>query len=171
MPRYASLSPHLSIADLEQRYRTARDPVGRTHWHRLWLVAQGRHVPEVAHLVGYSPNWVREIIRRSNAAGAAGIGDRRLTNPGQRPLRDAAQREERRQVLGASPPDGGLWTGPKVAAWMAERLDRPISPQRGGEARRALGFTPQRPRPRATRADPAAQTAFNKGGSRARSRP
>ena len=30
---------------------------------------------------------------------------------------------------------------------------------------RRLGFTPQRPRPRETRADPAAQAAFKKGGS------
>ena len=30
---------------------------------------------------------------------------------------------------------------------------------------RRLGFTPQRPRPRETRADPEAQAAFKKGGS------
>jgi len=30
------------------------------------------------------------------------------------------------------PADGGLWTGPKVAAWMSELLGRPVSAQRGG---------------------------------------
>jgi len=29
------------------------------------------------------------------------------------------------------PADGGLWTGPKVAAWMSELLGRPVSAQRG----------------------------------------
>jgi len=28
------------------------------------------------------------------------------------------------------PADGGLWTGPKVAAWMSELLGRPVSAQR-----------------------------------------
>ena len=44
-------------------------------------------------------------------------------------------------------------------------LERPVSEQRGWEWMRRLGFTPQRPRPRETRADPEAQAAFKKGGS------
>ncbi|MDQ3540452.1 MAG: winged helix-turn-helix domain-containing protein [Chloroflexota bacterium] len=48
---------------------------------------------------------------------------------------------------------------------MADRLGRPTGEPRVWEAMRALGFTPQRPRPTATRADPAAQDAFKKGGS------
>lgn len=163
MPRYSTLSPHLSVSDLEQRYRTARDPVERSHWHMLWLVACGQRLPVVARLIGYSANWVREIVRRYNADGAEGTGDRRLTNPSQRPLLTPVLREDLRVALTAPPTDGGLWTGPKVAMWMSEHLDRPVSPQRGWEALRALGFTPQRPRPRATHADPAAQAAFKKG--------
>src|SRR3954451_25103043 len=31
----------------------------------------------------------------------------------------------------APPADGGLWTGPKVATWMAARLGRQVRPQRG----------------------------------------
>jgi len=33
------------------------------------------------------------------------------------------------------PADGGLWTGPKVAAWMSELLGRPVSAQRGGSTK------------------------------------
>jgi transposase len=54
--------------------------------------------------------------------------------------------------------------GRQVAAWMSRVLGRPVSPQRGWEWLRRLGFTPQRPRPRETRADAAAQEAFKKGG-------
>jgi transposase len=71
-----------------------------------------------------------------------------------------------REVLSGAAPDGGLWTCRKVATWMAERLGRPVGEVRGWEAMRALGFSPQRPRPRATLADADAQIAFKKGGSK-----
>ncbi len=165
MPRYAAVAPHVSVEDLAQRYRQAHDPVARTHWQLLWLVAQGRRVPEVATLVGYTADWVRIIIRRYNADGPAGMVDHRQTNPGARPLLTLETREALRTALAEPSPDGGLWTGHKVAMWMAERLGRPVHDVRGWEVMRALGFTPQRPRPRATTADPEAQAAFKKGGS------
>lgn len=109
--------------------------------------------------------WVRTIIGRYNADGPTGLTDRRHANPGQPPLLTLALREELRQALTTAPPDGGVWTGRKVATGMAEPLGRPVGEVRGWEAMRSLGFTPQRPRPTATRADPAAQDAFKKGGS------
>ena len=48
---------------------------------------------------------------------------------------------------------------------MSEALGRVVSVQRGWEGMRRLGSTPQRPRPRETRADPAAQEACKQGGS------
>ena len=166
MPRRATVGAHLPVGDLQRRYRQAADPVERAHWQIVWLVASGQRVPEVAALVGYTANWVREIVRRYNADGPAGLADRRQHNKGQPPLLDAALREERRQALIGPASDGGIWTCAKVAAWMGERLGRPVGEPRGWEAMRALGFTPQRPRPRATTANPAAQAAFKKGGSR-----
>lgn len=163
MPRYATIAPHVSVADLEHRYRSCRTVVERTHWHGVWLVARGSRVPEVASLVGLDANWVRELIRRYNAGGPDALIDQRRHNPGQPPLLDAAARTDLETALDGPAPDGGLWTGPKVAAWMATRLDRPVSPQRGWEAMRQVGFTPQRPRPRSTTADPDAQEAFKKG--------
>jgi len=171
MPRYVTVAPHLPPAELAHRYRHTHDPVERTHWHLLWLVTEGRHVPEVAHLVGYTANWVREIIRRYNAEGPAGVADRRQHSRGHPPLLSPAPREELRHALGGPAPDGGLWSGPKVAAWMATRVGRTVGVPRGWEALRTLGFTPQQPRPRAVTADPAAQAAFKKGGSRPRSTP
>lgn len=115
MTRYVTVSPHPPLDDLGQRYRQAHDPVARSHWHVLWLMAQGRHVPEVAMLVGDTANWVRAIVRRYDADGPAGIADRRQTNPAAAPLRSPALREELRDARCGLAPDGGLWTSPKVA--------------------------------------------------------
>lgn len=170
MPRRLRLSPHLSVDELEHRYRSCRSMVERGHWHLLWLVARGMGVPDAATLVGYRADWARTLLHRYNAEGPAGLRDRRQDNHGRAPLLDASQLEALRVALGDAPPDGGVWTGRKVAAWMEARLGRPVAAVRGWEALRRLGFSPQRPRPRATTADPEAQDAFKKGGSSAPSR-
>jgi transposase len=171
MPRRLVVAPHLALDELEQHYRTCRHVVERTHWHMVWLVAQGRAATEVAGLVGSHPNRVREIVHRYNTEGPESLRDRRHDNRGRSPLLDAAHRERLRAALAGPAPDGGLWTGRKVAAWMADHLGRPVAVQRGWEAMVALGFSPQRPRPRATTADPEAQAAFKRGGSSAPSIP
>jgi hypothetical protein len=51
---------------------------------------------------------------------------------------------------------------------MSAELGRPIGAQRGWEALGQLGFTPPRPRPGETRADPVQQETFKKGPGRGR---
>jgi len=169
MPRRATIADHLSVAELEQRYHTTRDVIERGHWHAIWLVANGHPVDETAAIVGYSVVWLRTLIRRYNAEGAAGIGDRRHANPGGTALLSAADRVPLRTVLGEPAPDGGLWTCQQGAAWMSVRLGRPGSEKRRWDALPRLGFSPQRPRPCETRADPTIQAAFQKGGWQASS--
>jgi transposase len=164
MAQRIKLAPHLTVEELEQRYRGSVDPVERSQWQILWLLAGGMATAQVAQVTGYGVRWIQEIARRYRA-GPEAIGDRRHTNPGQAPLLDATQQEALRQALAGPAPDGGLWTGRWVAHWMSQTLGRPIHVQRGWEWMRRLGFTPQWPRPRETRAEPAAQEAFKKGGS------
>ena len=163
MPRCVSLIPHLPAADLERRYRASRDPVERSHWHIVWLASQGHSGTAVARLTGYSDTWVRTLLHRYNDQGPAGLVDRRHANPGQPPLVSPAVDEELRVRLAEPPPDGGLWTSPKVAAWLSQRLGRTVSSQRAWETLQRIGFSRQQPRPRARAADPAAQAAFKKG--------
>ena len=59
-----TIPPHLSVDEVEQRYRRATDPVARSQWQMLWLLASGMPTAEVARVTGYSGNWVREIARR-----------------------------------------------------------------------------------------------------------
>lgn len=155
---------HASAADLAARYRAARDPVERSQLQIVWLLTRERTRAEVAAATGYSPRWVREVVRRYNAAGPDGLGDRRHADPGAAPLLDAAGQAALKQALAQPPPDGGLWTGPKVAAWIAARAGRsPVAPVRGWESLRRFGHTRQVPRPRHARgADAAARAAFQK---------
>ena len=162
--RRLQLTPHLSLDELEQRYRRADDPVARSQWQIVWLLAGGTATAAVARSTGYSVNWIREVARRYRETGPAGIGDRRHANPGARPLLDTEQQAQLQAALAGPAPDGGLWTCRSVAAWMSAVLGRPVSTQRGWEWMRRVGFTPQRPRPHETRADPQAQEAFTKGG-------
>ena len=164
MAQKMTVAPHLTVKELEARYRGAGDPVARSQWHILWLLAGGMRTAEVAHVTGYGVRWIQEIARRYRDGGPAAVGDRRHANPGAAPLLDRGQQARLRTALAGAAPDGGLWTGRQVAAWMSRALERPVSPQRGWEWMRRLGFTPQRPRPRETRADPAAQEAFKRGG-------
>ena len=163
MARRLVIAPHLTVTELEQRYRGAGDPVARSQWQILWLLADGMPTTEVARVTGYSVRWIQELARRYRA-GPQAIGDRRHGNPGAAPLLNREQQAQLRGALAGSAPDGGIWTCRSVAAWMSQTLGRPVSPQRGWEWMRRLGFTPQRPRPKETRADPTAQEAFKKGG-------
>jgi transposase len=162
-----AVAGHLSAAELGRRYRAARDRVERSHLQVVRLLAQGRGRGEVARIMGLSGVWVAEIVRRYNAAGPDGLGDRRRRDAGARPLLDAAGEAALRAALTAPPSDGGLWTGPKVAAWMAARLGRKVWPQRGWDYLKKLGYSPQVPRPRhAKAASPEEQAAYEKSSPR-----
>lgn len=164
--RRLTIPPHLALDELEQRYRRATDAVARSQWQMVWLLSGGTPTAEVARVTGYSVTWVREVAKRYREEGPAGVGDRRHGNPGAAPLLDVAQQERLRAALGEPALDGGIWTCRHVAAWIGDAIGRPVDPARGWEWMRRLGFSPQRPRPRETRADPDAQEAFKKGGSR-----
>lgn len=160
MPKTLRLTPHHPTEELERLYRQERDPVARSHLQIIWLVSQGRRTREITAATGYSSRWVQELARRYNADGIAGLADGRHTNPGGTFLLSPAQRQALDAALDAPPPDGGLWSGRKVAAWIAAETGRPVPPQRGWEYLRRLGRTPQVPRPAHALADAAARAGF-----------
>ena len=73
----ASITPHLSTAELEARYKTANDSISKSHFHALWLLSSGLEVDEVAELLSFSTRWVKALVRRYNEGGPSLLGDRR----------------------------------------------------------------------------------------------
>jgi len=157
------LAQHLSSDALRERYSGSADPVERTRFHALWLLSQGRRRGEVAALVGRRPNWVSATLRRYKERGPEGLGDARQANGGKTPLLSKAQEAALEAALLGRAPDDTPWSGPKVARWMATELGKPVHPQRGWEALRRHGYSPQSPRPRHREADADAQEGFPSG--------
>lgn len=156
---------HLPAGKLRYRYVSCRHPVERPRWHALWLLSRtdpGRAPAEVADLVGLSAVTVRAVLHRWNDHGPAGVADRRAGN-GSAPRLTARRREALYAALQKRPPDGGVWTGPKVARYVKDRWGVTVGPVTGWRWLRGLGFTLRVPRPSHPRsAGPPARRAWKK---------
>src|SRR3712207_8750137 len=132
----ARIVGHLSVADLEARYRAAPDVTEARHFQAIWLLARGRTVLEVSEVLAFVPRWVAQLAARYNASGPEALGDRRRRSGRTASLLTEAVLAALAKRLKEPPEDGGVWSGPKVAAWMARHLGlAKVHPQRGWEAR------------------------------------
>lgn len=139
---------HLTVDELEVRFRAAKDVVERSHCQVIWLLAKGHTTAEVAELVAMTPRWVNKLARRYQQAGVGALGDQRRRNVGCKPLLSAQDLDALGERLRTPPSDGGLWTGPKVAQWIAARLGlEHVHAPRGWEALKKLNWSIQSPRP------------------------
>lgn len=162
MPKLVAVESHLTVSELLERFRGCDDASEKTHWQAILLRLQGRSTAEVAGICGYKTDWVRRLVRRYNKKGPESLRDGRRNN-GKGRLMSAEQLEElRAAVLTAVPPNGGLWTGPKVALWMTEKLKRPVSAQLAWTYLQHMRMSKQTPRPRHARANAEAQEDFKK---------
>src|ERR1044072_2709052 len=179
----AHVVDHLSVSALEQQYRSCTDVTAARHVQTIWLLAQGHTIAEVAATVSFARRWVERLLARYNAEGPQAVGDRRRRNGTSPSILRPDLLEKLKARLREPPPDGGLWTSPKVAAWMAGELGlaavvrptgwealkgiRGLSPQRGWEALKAIGLSVQKPPPRhPASATPEEREAFKKSSSR-----
>jgi len=163
MARRIHLQPHVSVDELERRYRTAKEPNERTWWQLLWLLAQGRTATELSAVTGYRAYWIGQIAKRYNEQGPAGMQNRRHTTSYRPPpVLSPALQEELRAALAEAAARDEPWTGGDVATWMAQRLERPVSYHLGWSYLVRLKHSLQVPRPRHALADAAQQDAFKK---------
>lgn len=163
MPRRIHLEPHLTMDELERRYRGAQEPHERSWFQMLWLLAKGQTAREIAESTGYSRYWIGQVARRYNQAGPAGMQNRRYTHSHRAtPLLSSEQLAELAVVVRGPAPGGEDWIGRTVAAWMSAKLGRPVSASLGWAYLVRLDGHRRKPRPRHVQADPAAQDAFKK---------
>ena len=149
----ARIVGHLPVEELEARYRAARDATEARHYQAIWLLVQGRTVLEAAEVLAFVPRWPAELAARCDASGPAALGDRRRRNGRAASLLTPEVLSALAGRLKEPPEDGGLWSGPKVAAWMARHRGlAKVHPQRGWEALKRLEWSVQMPRPRHPRA-------------------
>jgi len=141
---------HLPAEEVGRRYRTCPDPKEKTRWHLIWLLLRAGQplcCEQAAPLVGLSDVSARAVLKRWNAHGPAGLADRRQANKSQGKL-TAPQQAELFEALQQEPPDGGLWSGPKVARYVRDRWGVEACPQTGWRWLKQLGFRLVVPRPR-----------------------
>ena len=74
MPKLLKLEPHLTTEELKQRYRNSCDPVERSHYQIIWLLASGKTVAEVSSITSYSTKWIYQLASRYNQSGEGGLG-------------------------------------------------------------------------------------------------
>ena len=162
----ARIVDHLPVAALEARYRAARDVTEARHYQAIWLLAQGRTFLAVGEVMAFAPRWLEELAARYNTHGPEALGDQRRRNGRAASLLTKEVLAALAERLRTPPDDGGLWSGPKVAAWMARQLGlERVHPQRGWEALKRIDWSLQAPRPRHPRAATPEQQAAFKGGS------
>lgn len=141
MNKRITVQAHVSVEQVEAHYPKAQDPVERSHWQIIWLVAQKKPIGEISEVTGYSASWIYTIVQRYNQQGPAGVGDRRHNNPGGTFILSAEQQEQLQHDLDAGAPDGGLWTGrdPWPAGSWSTRAAR-STPSAAGNISHAWGI-------------------------------
>lgn len=156
---------HLSAARAAAQYRACQHAVEKVRWHAIWLLLRTdpvRTPAQVADLVGLSVITTRAVLKRWNESGPGGLADGRKGNGSESKL-TGDQRAKLLAALKRRPPDGGLWSGPKVVRYVRATWDIDICPQTGWKWLVDLGFTLQVPRPSHPKAaDPTARNRWKK---------
>ena len=144
---------HLSADEVGRRYRSCSDAREKTRWHLVWLLLRDETLSceRAGPLVGLSDAHARTLLKRWNVRGPDGLADRRRANKSPGKL-TADRQAEVYDALRKEPPDGGLWSGPKLARYVRDRWGVEVCPETGWRWLRKLGFRLVVPRPRHPRA-------------------
>ena len=138
---------HLPPEDIYRRYRACRTGVEKTHWHLIWLLTRAE-----------------QPLTPAQAAAQVGLSGRRKGACGGRCKLTTDQWIDLWAALQQPPPDGGLWTGPKVRSYARDRFGVSIGKPTGWRWLRGLGFSLQVPRPCHPKAATAAERQAWKRG-------
>ena len=158
-----TLKPHLTTEELKKHYHSCQKAQEKVRWQALYLISKGMAAAEAARRVGRASSWMTNVARRYNERGAAAVERQTSDKPSHRSSVDEQLGQKLAEALEGAAPDGGLWTGVKVAAWIAEQTGREVHRVTGWRHIERLGFTLQTPRPQnKRRASAEEQAAFKK---------
>lgn len=147
---------------LKERYERCSDAIEKERWRVVWLIRKGLKTDEVSAVTAFNVRRVRRIVASYNEHGPQALRDQRHTNPGN-PLRlTESQQRQLDQALQRPPQDGGVWDGPKVAAWIQDKTGQRTSRSSGWRYLKRLDYSLQLPRRAHTQADQQAQDIFKK---------
>ena len=76
----ARVAAHLSVSELEQHYRAAKDATAVRHYQAIWPLAKGHTVRQVSETTSFGARWLEQLLSRYNARGPAALGDQRRHN-------------------------------------------------------------------------------------------
>lgn len=155
-----------SAEELYQRYREAQQVAIRIRLQALWLIRSGTTEQEAARIVGVGRrtltrwlSWYRQgglaaVLQRVPGHGAHGAPSR-LT-------------PEQRTALLAQCADGAFRTYGEAQRWVEREYGVTYRYHGIYDLLCRMSVHPKVPRPTAAKADPAAQAAWKKGGSKTR---
>jgi transposase len=159
-----TVANHLTLNDLNELWRRAKkakDPIEKDRFLAVYHAKRGLTAKEIARIIPNTPRWVQETVRRYNLEGPEALKDKRHQNPGQKPKLTPEERMRVLEALQGPPPDGGLWTGPKLRDWVERELGKRLSLYPIYRLLHEMGFALRVPRPRHRKADGEAQEASN----------
>jgi transposase len=160
-----TVANHLTLNELRRRAKKAKDPIEKDRFLAVYHAKRGLTAKEIARIIPNTPRWVQETVRRYNLEGPEALKDKRHQNPGQKPKLTPEERMRVLEALQGPPPDGGLWTGPKLRDWVERELGKKLSFYPIYRLLHEMGFALRVPRPRHRKADGEAQEAFKKTSS------
>jgi transposase len=160
-----TVANHLTLNELWRRAKKAKDPIEKDRFLAVYHAKRGLTAKEIARIIPNIPRWVQQTVRRYNLEGPEALKDKRHQNPGQKPKLTPEERMRVLEALQGPPPDGGLWTGPKLRDWVERELGKKLSLYPIYRLLHEMGFALRVPRPRHRKADGEAQEAFKKTSS------
>jgi transposase len=147
MAKRIELKPHLTSEELRKRYHACQKAQEKVRWQALYLISKGVVASEAARKVGRASSWVTRLARRYNEQGAESVGRQKSRKLSHRASLNEKLGQELAQALAGKAPDKGLWTGVKVARWIAARTGHEVHRVTGWRTLERLGFSLQTPRP------------------------
>ena len=141
---------HLSPAEVKKHYLNCSDSVEKSHWQIIWLMTRKEDKLDTKHtaqVMCCTTDWIRKIVNRYNKYGPDGLKDKRKNN-GAKSILNEQQVKQLSNYLNKRPAGKGLWSGPKVATWIAKKIGQKVSKVTGWKYLLRLGFSLQVPRPK-----------------------